>query len=366
MKKYLSVILVIINYLNSSAQQWVLDEIAEERQSSDPLTLFDIVALIIFAAIVWLGYKFYKYLKSLDVDTYKIFRNDIIIGGIIVSVLLPISINIYYDIRNSSKEKEAVETLNTIINNASSYIEFSNEYPSYTEIEPRDNQAPNNRIDNNFAYRTLLEIGATPYQGVYRCFNIHTFGSQVIFAKYAKEKGFSTEENPALFHGWIKPYRIRYYSNDNVNPDRDLRKVYGRFIQDFIWEHQSQRRNDISREFFHRPLNEFYEISHIPVGDEMWQNNKVYYENDYSQGRTYEYKTIRYGDFDITYCIDKPCKIGVCERYIKEKIFGKELFDKAHKIAEYKTLAKYCTIWGVIFIGLIVILYFGNPSKNRH
>ena len=127
--------------------------------------------------MIWCGYKFYKYLKSIDKDKYTIIRNGFIVGCIIISVLLPFSIYTYYDIKNDRREKKAIESMNYLVNNANSYIEVTqNEYPSYTEIEPRDNKTPSNKIDNNFAYRTYLEMGATPYKGIYRCFNINTYG----------------------------------------------------------------------------------------------------------------------------------------------------------------------------------------------
>ena len=367
MKRLLySFVVLLCTSINSFAQQWVIDDIAEERKTSEPITLFDIICLIIIIGVIWCGYKFYKYLKSIDKDKYTIIRNDFIVGCIIISVLLPFSIYTYYDIKNDRLEKKAIESMNYLVNNANSYIEVTqNEYPSYTEIEPRDNKTPSNKIDNNFAYRTYLEMGATPYKGIYRCFNINTYGHQVIFAKEAKNKKFSTDDDPVLYHGWIKPYRIRYYSPNNIYPDRDLRNVYRHFLQDFVFEHQAQNRDNITYDFFYRPLNEYYEISHKPGGDEMWYNNDIYYESDHSQERTYEYKTINYGNFDITYCIARPCKIGVCEKKVSDKIFGSKIFDDIHIVKRYKTLAKFGTIWGVIIIALGIIFILGRPTSVK-
>ena len=98
----------------------------------------------------------------------------------------------------------------------------------------------------------------------------------------------------------------------------------------------------------------------------LWQENKLYYENDIVQERTYEYKTIEYGNFDITYCLSRPCKLGVCEKYTKGSIFGKRLFDKIHIVKRNEALAKYCSIWVFILCGALLILYLGNPSRNKN
>ncbi len=356
---------LLVSSLCCFGQQWVLDDIANERQNSESVTFFDIVTLLILVGLIWGGYKLCKYLRTLELSKFVKIRNMSLIICIVISAAIPITILTYFDIKRDRLHKEAIVSLNHIINNAGSYIQPSREYIKFQEIEPYDNLSPDNRIDYNFAYKTLLEQGIRrPYEGVYRCFNINCWGSEVLFAQYAKNKGYSSEEEPALYHGFIRPYRIRYYSPDNINPERDLQSVYNDFLQNFIWEHQSQLRTDITNEFFHRPLNEYYEINHLSHKDGavLWRDNKLYYENDIVQERSYEYKTVNYGNFDITYCISRPCVIGVQERHISGKIFGKEIWGEAHLVKRNKSLAKYCTIWAIIFFGIGSILYFGKPK----
>lgn len=366
MRKFLFGFFAFVISLNSFAQAWVWDEIAQEAEESEPITLFHILSCAIFCAIIWLGIRAYKYLKTIKKNRYLKIRKTSIIVCTIVTLILPLSILIVFDIKRAILESEAKHTLNNLINSAYSFIELENGgYISFNEIQPQDNQLPNNLISRNWMDKLIIGENAIPYDGIFRCYNIDTFGYQVIFAGEARLKGFSSEENPALYHGWIKPYRIRYYSSNNINPSRDLTNVYRDFLQSFICNHRAQLNDDIAHNFFYHSLNEYYEINHIPTGDEMWKDNKLYYEEDIVQERTYEYKTINYGNFDITYCISRPCKLGVCEKYSHGSIFGKKIFDEIHLVKRNEALAKYCSIWVVFLCGITAIFFFSNPTRNN-
>lgn len=365
MKKYYLVIMASSISFTSFAQAWVWDEIAQEAKESEPITFFHIFVFAIFCVIIYLGFHACKYLKTSNENQYIKIRKIAVIVCLVITIFIPFSILTYFDFKKESLESDAKQTLNNIINNAGSYIEVKNSgYASFNEIQPRDNQLPNNQIARDWMYKLFLEQGVMPSDGIFRCYNIDTFGYQVIFAKDAKLKGFSSEDIPALFHGWIRPYRIRYYSNSNINPNRDLGNVYRDFIQSFIYEHNAQLRDDITNDFFHRSLNEYYEISHIPRGDEMWADNKLYYENEIVQERSYEYKTINYGNYDITYCISRPCKLGVCEKYAHGSVMGKEVFDEIHLVKRNEALVTYCSLWFGFLCGITAIFFWGNPSRK--
>lgn len=365
MQKIVSFLTLVSLKLHSFAQAWVWDEITQEAEESEPINFFHLIITAILCVIIWLEYLSYKYIRTLNNNNYLKIRKITIVTYTIISIIIPISILTFFDLKRDSLESNAYCNLNNIINNAGSYIELNNNsYVSFIEINPRDNQVPNNLIKNNSIYRMFIEYGVTPHNGIYRCFNIKTLGSQVIFAKDAKLKGFSSEEKPALFHGYIRPFRIRYYSPNNINPNLDLGNVYHNFIQDFIYNHNSQLNYDITTKFFQHPLNEYYEINHIPSGDEMWAENKLYYENDIVQERSYEYKTINYGNFDVTYCISRPCKLGVCEKYAHGNIFGKKIFDKIHLVKRYECLSRFGCIWVFFSLGIFAIFYFSRPSRK--
>ena len=149
--------------------------------------------------------------------------------------------------------------MNIIVRNADSYISLANQNyfnPSFNEIDPIYKDTPSNEIYGN-SYSNLMQkagIPFAPYDGVQKCYNVSNFGNEVIFATKAKQLGYSTNEEPVLYHGFIRPYRIRYYSSANVSPYEDLRNIYGNFIQNFIWENGCQRRDDITDSFFLSPL----------------------------------------------------------------------------------------------------------------
>lgn len=167
---------------SSYSQAWVWDEIEQEAKESELITFFHIIIFAIFIALIWLGYNAYKVLKKSPREKYIKIRRMILIICLIISFLIPIEIYSYFDYKGASLRKEALSSINTLINNADSYIEINNgDYISFDEIEPRDNQLPNNQIQNDWIYKLFLENGASPYNGVFRCFNIGTFGHQVFY-----------------------------------------------------------------------------------------------------------------------------------------------------------------------------------------
>lgn len=371
MKKIYSILIAISISFTSYAQAWIWDEIEQDAEETDPITFLHIFYFATLCMLIWLGIKSYEHLKSISLYKFLKIRKAIIILSIVITFLIPISICTYFDLKNRYLEEDATHRLNNIINNAYSYIEiYDAEYAEFDEILPQDNQLPNNEIlDNNyytFCKKYNIDLDPVPYNGIFRCYNINTVGCQVIFAGDAKRAGFSSEENPALYHGWIEPYRIRYYSPYNINPYQDLNYVYDDFIQSFIWEHRSQLRDNMTDEFFHPSLslNEYYEINHIDFGGEMWAKNKLYYEGNI-QECTYEYKTIRYGNFDITYCISNPRKLGVCEKYSCFDVFGKSIYDEIHIVKRNEALVKYCSMLIILLCGVFTILYFGNPTRKQ-
>ena len=66
MRKFLFGFFAIVISLNSFAQAWVWDEIAQEAEESETITLFHILSCAIFCAIIWVGIQAYKYLISKD------------------------------------------------------------------------------------------------------------------------------------------------------------------------------------------------------------------------------------------------------------------------------------------------------------
>lgn len=368
MRQRLFLIFATLNQIAFS-QSWVWDEIAQDAKESEPITFFHIILLAVVSASIWLGFRTFKYLKSLQFDKYKKIRKLIISICTAITVLIPIVVLTYFDIKRDRLQSEAIKSLNNIIHNAESYIEINDKsYYNFEEIEPRDHLVPNNLISKSIVYTTQLAYyGATPYNNIYHCYNINTFnGISVIFAGYARNLGLSSEKQPALFHGYIKPFRIRYYTPHTTNLEWDLRNVLPNFIQSVIWNHGAHQSNDITRDFFRRPLNEYYEINHLSSGEEMWTNHKLYYDTEYATERSYEYKTVNYGNFDITYCISQLYKLGVCEKQISGNIFGIKIFGDIHLVKRNKALTKYCTIWLVILCGIAMIIIKGNPSNIPH
>lgn len=365
-QKYLLLVTIILfEALPTFAQQWVTDEVYAESLISDPITILDVLYSIFIVFLIWCSYKLYGYLKTIDKKNFNILLKRICLGLLCTAIFLPMIILTFFDLKRANLEKKATESLTQLIDNAGAWMELNGPGIVYfEEIEPYLNQVPSSEIDKSPSRQKLIkEFGVKPYEGVYRCFDIRCGCEPVVFAKEAKYRGFSSESNPVLFYGNIEPYRIRYFSNSNVNPYRDLKQVYHTFIQHFIWKHDVHQREDIGNTFFGLSLNEYFCISTISGGDEMWAKNKIYYENDIIQERSYEYKTINYGNFDITYCISSPCKMGICEKFYDTKFLGIRFSGEVHLVKRNITLLKCGIVW--LFVASLLLMPFCIVKKRE-
>ena len=367
MKKFLLTIFLTFNSILTYSQAWVTDEILQEAAESDGLSLWDFFCGAFFVGIIYVIFVITKRFRLLSIELYNKYRKRAFAIWLIIAVVIPVIVLSYYDVKRDYLHNKAISAMNNICKNADSYIDSDvNISPStltFNQILNRDKDVPTNLITQNIVYDTLIESLNSPYEGVYKCFNISGFGHQVVFAGKAKKMGFSSDENPVLFHFYIKPYRIRYYRYGNVNPWNDLKNVYGYYLQKFIINNASHDGKWFIDNVFRMPLNEYYEINHVNNTDEPWRNMKQYYEADVIQERDYEYETEKYNMFDITWTISRPCTLGVCEKLVHGKVLWRDMFDKIHLVKRAKTLERFGIIWLVVLICMATVSYLGKPKE---
>lgn len=367
MKKTLLIILLTYKSISVYPQAWVIDEIAQGAAESNGFSLWEFFCGAIFVGIIYIIYKLIKRLRLFPIEYFKKIRERAFAVWLIIAVSVPVIVLTYYDIKRYNLCNEAISTMNEICKNADSYIDLDVNISPYTvtfsRILNRQKDVPTNLITRGVVFDTSLESLNSPYEGVFSCFDISGFGHEVVFAGKAKKMGFSSDENPVLYHFYIKPYRIRYYHEGNVNPWDDLRNVYGYYLQKFINNNGCHEGKDFIENVFRRPLNEYYEIDHVDNTGEPWANMKQYYEADNVQERSYEYEIEKYNMFDIIWTISRPCTLGVCEKHIHGKVLWFDMFDEIHLVKRAKTLERCGIIWFVILIGLVAVFYFGKPEE---
>lgn len=367
-KKFLVIIFLTLKSVLAYSQAWVTDEIAQEAAESDGLSLWNFFCGAILVGLIYVIYKIIKRFRLLPIELYNKYRNRAFTAWLIIAVIVPVIVLTYYDIKRDNLHNKALSTVNDICKNADSYIDLDVNISPYTltfnKILNKDKDVPTNLITRGVVYDTSLELLNSPYEGVYSCFNISGFGHQVVFAGKAKKMGFSSDENPVLYHFYIKPYRIRYYRDGNVNPWNDLKNVYGYYLQKFINNNGSHEGKTFIDNVFRMPLNEYYEINHVNNTDEPWKNMKQYYEADNIQERIYEYETEKYNMFDITWAISRPCTLGVCEKLVHGKVLWFDMFDEIHLVKRAKTLERFGIICLGFLICLAVVFYFGKSKES--
>lgn len=367
MKKVLLTILITFCSSLAYSQAWVIDEIAQEATESEGLSTWDVIYGSILLGLAYILYLGIKSLRKFPIEKFTMIRNRLLGTWLIVAVVVPMVLLTYYDIKRDNLRDNAISRMNMICKNADSYIDLKANISPYTltfsKILNRDKDVPTNQINRGIVYDTALEIMNTPYEGVYSCFDVSGFGQQVVFAGKAKKLGFSSDENPVLYHFYLRPCRIRYYRDGNVNPWNDLAGVYRDYIQKFIYNNESHEGNDFIKNVFRRPLNEYYEINHVENTGEPWANMKQYYECDIVQERSYEYETEKYDMFDITWAISRPCTLGVCEKLVHGKVLWFTMFDEIHLIKRAKTLERFGILWFIVLLCLGALFYFGSPKR---
>lgn len=367
MKKFLLILLLALKSILAYSQAWVTDEIAQEAAESDGLSLWDFFYGAIVVILIYVIYKIIQRFRLLSIKLYKKYRNRAFIGWLIITAIIPVIVLTYYDIKRDNLHNKAIATINEICKNADSYIDLDVNISPYTltfsKILNKDKDVPTNLITRGVVYDTSLEIVNSPYEGVYSCFDTSGFGHQVVFAGKAKKMGFSSDENPVLYHFYIKPYRIRYYRDGHVNPWNDLKNVYGYYLQKFINNNGSHEGKDFIDNVFGMPLNEYYEINHVNNTGEPWEQMKQYYEADIVQERAYEYETEKYDMFDITWTISRPCTLGVCEKLVHGKVLWFDMFDEIHLVKRAKALERFGIISLIVLICMAAAFYFGKPKE---
>ena len=111
--------------------------------------------------------------------------------------------------------------------------------------------------------------------------------------------------------------------------------------------------------------NNYFKISSIEGGDEIWSNNRLMYEYDIIPERVYEYTTVNYGNYEIMYCVTRPSRLGIEETFIETPEGMYENCFKYEKKRSYVTLFRICCF---LFLPLVCIFgygYWGRCKKDK-
>lgn len=368
--RFIFFITLVFIPLISIAQSVYMHEAEEDAIISDFLSFRDILwgcGLILISLLCFWGAQ---KLKKASLIAYKKFLKNSLILFFSFFAILFISINLYHTYKHYKQEKKAIERFSRLCNNADTYVNpcfFADvRHCTVEEIDVKDFDTPTNQIYERVSYmKDIFGFDNTGTNGAYYCY--HITNSPVIDVVYTKSANriLKTEDDPSLYHCFVSPYRIRYF-NQTPNPSYDIINAYIKFRKSFIFNNNSRPVGDSSHFTFEALSsmleNNYFKITSINGGDEIWGDNHVMFENDIIQECVYEYATVNYGDFEIMYCVTRPSRLGIEESFIKTPKGRFENRFEYEKERAYYSLFRIC---GFLFIPLACVLGYGYWGRNK-
>lgn len=363
--RYIIFVTLVFIPLISFAQSVYMHEAEEDAIISDSLSFRDLLwgcGLILISFLCFWGAQ---KLKKASLIAYKKFLKISLILFFSFFAILFISFSLYHSYNHDEQEKKATESFSRLCNNADTYVNpcFSTDirYCAVEEIDVKDFDKPNDQIYRPVSYmKNILGFDNSGTNGAYYCY--HITNSPVIDVVYAKSANriLRTEDDPSLYHCFVRPYRIRYF-NQNPNPGYDIINAYVNFRKTFIINNNSHMVGDSSH-FTYEALssmleNNYFKITSINGGDEIWNNNHVMIPEC-----VYEYATVNYGDFEIMYCVTQPSRYGIEEAFIETP---KGKFENRFEYEREKTYFSLFRICGFLFIPLVCALGYGYWGRKK-
>ena len=368
--QYFVFVILMFIPLISFAQSVYMHEAQEDAEMSEPLSFGNIVNGVSLILISFVIFIFANKLKNISFNKYKQIIKIFLFSYLTILAISFLSVNFYYENKDSKQLNLAYKNFSKICTEAETYVISNSESPYclFEEIDVSDFRTPSNQLYTSSLAKKIFGFNNEEKDGVYFCYDINWSPMmEVIFAREAN-KILGTLDDPSLYYCFIKPYRIRYFIQ-NPNPNKDIINAYVNFRNSFIKTHYSRLLSDNSHytlEIMTSLLNnDYYEVSVCNGGDEMWSNNHVMFENDITPERVYEYATVNYGDYEIMYCVTRPCKLRIKEKPIftpEGKYHDSKLKYERNQV--YSTFGKLFCIIFLPFACVFVYGYFGRNKKR--
>ena len=366
MKRPILLICFLLNNIITYSQAWVVDEIAEEAEEMEPLSLTIFIYGILFIALLYGLYKLAKVLKS----TSQAYYNKLLKW--IIAVVLCVGIVIYFitSIRYSDKydylKNEANYDLQSFCQNADLYIQIPSYY--YLQLDEIDVSLFDKSTDIIYEHNNFYKIIGFDHSGKYGAYcsyKINEAPKMAFLLTNVTNKSIYSESEPALYYGTLTPCRIRYFSK-NTNPQNDIVQAFMSFMDEFLskYNYKYNKNNNIFSNIIQPFGNKYFDLGCISGGEELWGNHYQLVENSIPYERTYEYARVNYGNFEIIYGIERPCKYGIKERRGKIRYWGHTEYGPTWEVEKHATLAKLYTFYFVVVLALAYLFFAGRPKKK--
>ena len=366
MKKSILIYVLLLYKALAHAQGWVMREIYEDAQDSEPITIKSLIYSAVFIGIIYIGYKFIIYLRRQTKEKYKSIANKSSLIFIVAAFILFIPVMIVNLHKKNELEDKAAKKFQSIVEKADYYVDFSLNTSNRVEVKKiwnNDFGKPIEELDKLSIQYGLTEN--TPViDGVYNVYQVmESPGIEILLAKAAKDYDCFTVKHPYLIHYRIKPYQIRYFTQDS-NPSYDIDLALNNLSNELV------RKNNAVVIYgwgdkIRKEIDDKYFMMYTEGGaTQYWtDNNKArLYNDDNDYQCLYEYKTINYGNFEIMFCSQYTNYIKYGPTY---DISG--LQNKKHKTVIDTELAHnyarffYIVLFFAVILG--VILLVGMPPS---
>ena len=366
MKKILFTIIVALCNLSLYSQQWAMDEAAEDTKLSDSLSIGSIIIGVLFIGALVCLYRYAKKLKTFEKNTYYKHVKFFAILSLLTGVIVFSAIEIYYSNKRDSLEEIANDKFTLLCNKVDLYVEIYDKIPiSLSQIEPNDFYSSANQIyGNNNYYFEESDDNNSHYFNCYDILEGPRLG--IAYAKAAKGLSFNKSETAGLYNFWIRPYRIRYFTEQS-NPKNDIVSTFPYFIDSLLKNYNYEIEDGMLEGLTDELGNEYFKVEGIDIdvsSDEIWLGHKKI-ENNTSNDllNVYEYETLNFGNFEIMYCITLSSKLGLVEKTISDgsdNIYG---FDYISQVEKNSCLMRFFRVYLFIVLLLFITFILGLPRK---
>lgn len=362
MKRIIILFCFCLRWFHAFSQQWVLDQIAEETDGTEPLSIQSYVYGCLFIVLLFLIYKIGKSLKLLSCSMYKRRLKFVVKVMLFIGVVIYSIVSFYTFQKYSKLKRDAEKKLLSLYKRCDLYVTPTriNNAVFYDEINVRYFDS-----SDEYIYDALHHLGVfnnSGINGVYYCFNI-SLSPQITVLMANKDKmDLSADSLNSLYYFVLKPRRIRYFSKD-INPQDDVTDAFFSFQNQFINEHMDRLQvvdnafEDII-ESFH---NEYFELGAID-NDDPWDGRKVLSDSEYAFQRKYEYQRVNYGNFEIIYTIEETLKYGIKERYDMKTYFGIKDSGNISVVEKHSILVRLYSMYFIVAIILVITFLKNRPN----
>lgn len=368
MKRIALLIAVLFQNMMLLAQGWLLQEVYDDAQDSEPITYKTLFYCGVFFFIIFICNKSIKYLRKQTVDKYKsLLIHCASIYGIF-AVLLLLTVSVVNASKKYKLEEEQRNIYQSIIDKADYYIDLSLNLSNIIETKRLWNTEFGKSINelDIFSMQYGMNKEGRIYNGVYHVYQvISSPGIEVLMARTAKDHQSVMIKHPYMIHYRIKPYQIRYFTQKS-NPSNDIRIAMEDLVRSLVHNNKCVIMHGWGNELRNEIDNKYFMMETQAGASQYWHDNKkqCLYESDNDYQSCYEYKTVNYGNFEIMFSADYTSYIKYGPKYVIQSLNDNN-YNTVIDTEFSKDTFKYVYLIALIGVIISIVFFLSKPKISN-